>query len=179
MEENKYTFGKIYKITNDIDNQIYIGSTCKKLKKRFESHISDFNAHRNKGMLLQQHMVNIGKEHFDIELIEDYECKCKDALLIRERYWIETLQSTLNINRPIRTEEEQREYQENYRNSHREYLNTMAHKYYHNNKIEIAKKTMLQRIVCECGIEVRKNNLIRHRKSKTHTNLLLTKNPLT
>ena len=33
-----YTKGKIYKITNDFNNDIYVGSTCDTLVKRFSNH---------------------------------------------------------------------------------------------------------------------------------------------
>jgi predicted GIY-YIG superfamily endonuclease len=33
-----FTKAKIYKITNDYNNEVYIGSTCNKLNKRFSQH---------------------------------------------------------------------------------------------------------------------------------------------
>ncbi len=36
-----FSKGKIYKVTNDYNNDIYIGSTCDTLKSRFRKHKSE------------------------------------------------------------------------------------------------------------------------------------------
>jgi predicted GIY-YIG superfamily endonuclease len=43
----RYDNGKIYRITNNIDNMIYIGSTCLPLRKRLYSHKKE--QHSRKG----------------------------------------------------------------------------------------------------------------------------------
>nr|DAN84845.1 MAG TPA: intron associated endonuclease [Caudoviricetes sp.] len=59
----------IYKITNDINNKIYIGQTNKPAKKRFQRHIQDAVSNR-----LDTHLARAirkyGKEHFHIEVID-------------------------------------------------------------------------------------------------------------
>ena len=35
---NRYTNGKIYQITNNLNDMIYIGSTCLPLRKRWYNH---------------------------------------------------------------------------------------------------------------------------------------------
>jgi len=57
----------IYKVTNNIDNKIYIGSTSKTLVERFKEHL--YNATRNYTIKLHIHMRQLGFEHFNIELI--------------------------------------------------------------------------------------------------------------
>ena len=39
---NKYSNGKIYKITNNINNECYIGSTITDLNKRMAEHIAHY-----------------------------------------------------------------------------------------------------------------------------------------
>jgi hypothetical protein len=38
---NKYHNGKIYKLVNDVDDKVYIGSTCQPLYKRLYEHKND------------------------------------------------------------------------------------------------------------------------------------------
>jgi len=57
----------IYKITNNINNKIYIGSTSKTLVKRFKEHL--YNAIFNTSIKLYIHMRNLRFENFNIELI--------------------------------------------------------------------------------------------------------------
>ena len=39
---NKYANGKIYKITNNINNECYVGSTIKELRIRMFAHIANY-----------------------------------------------------------------------------------------------------------------------------------------
>lgn len=82
---------KIYKITNLINNKIYVGYTKKSLEKRFEQHCSLKNLKINK-MPIKQAIQKYGKENFKIELLEESE---DDDYIhnIREAYWIEKLEA--------------------------------------------------------------------------------------
>jgi group I intron endonuclease len=74
--------GIIYKITNLINEKMYIGATTRSLKERFKGH--RFDANRNKtNMLIHEAMRNFGCENFKCELIE-----YTDDLEARERFWI-------------------------------------------------------------------------------------------
>ncbi len=42
-----YSQAKIYKITNDYNDDVYVGSTCDTLVKRFSYHKSDASHKRN------------------------------------------------------------------------------------------------------------------------------------
>ena len=44
MNYNRYNNGKIYQIINNIDDMVYIGSTCLPLRKRFYNHKKDYHA---------------------------------------------------------------------------------------------------------------------------------------
>lgn len=82
----KLIFGYIYKITNLVNNKIYIGQTIHTLKYRFNQHIN-----QNKCTKLHNAIVKYGKENFIIEEIE----KVPQSLLDeREIYWIDFYAST-------------------------------------------------------------------------------------
>lgn len=74
--------GYIYKITNKINNKVYIGQTKRDIKVRFWQHKTDSN---KKDFVLYKAMRKYGKDNFYIEIIE----KCENDLLNRqEKYWI-------------------------------------------------------------------------------------------
>lgn len=81
----------IYKITNDINNKIYIGKTEYTENIRFQQHIRDSKKDRCKNRPLYRAMNKYGVEHFNIEKIED--CENDDIACGREQYWIETLRT--------------------------------------------------------------------------------------
>lgn len=81
----------IYKITNDINNKIYIGQTTYSLNERLSQHISDSKKEHRRHRPLYKAINKYGIEHFNIELIEE-----TDNSLERERYWIEYFGSFKN-----------------------------------------------------------------------------------
>ena len=84
-----YKNGKIYKIWNDVNDKVYVGSTTRGLSERMRSHMNKRKCKSH--YLLYVGMDNIGVEHFKIELIEDFSCELKNELLRREGYWIRKL----------------------------------------------------------------------------------------
>lgn len=78
--------GKIYCITNNINNKKYVGKTLSSLEERFEQHIADrihYN-HRPLYMAMNKYGVN----NFSIALLEEVDYT---KLNEREQYWIKTL----------------------------------------------------------------------------------------
>ena len=71
-----YSKGKIYKIIDTTNGDIYIGSTAKTLKRRFQVH----------GMFK---LYDKKKEDCEIILIEDYPCDSRAQLEEREQYHID------------------------------------------------------------------------------------------
>lgn len=74
----------IYKITNDINNKLYIGKTQFDLNKRFEEHCHDAFSRTKEHRPLYSAMRKYGIEHFHIELVEETNNPNE-----RETYWIE------------------------------------------------------------------------------------------
>lgn len=128
---NKYHTGKIYKLVNTVDDDIYVGSTHHPLTVRLSLHKYHGKIKSSK---VYQHFNSIGLHNIRIELIEDYPCTCRKELEDRERYWIETLKPTLNKNIPSRTKEEMREIKRRisqvYNEAHREHINARMKELY-------------------------------------------------
>lgn len=82
--------GYIYKITNDINDKIYIGKTEFNIEKRFQEHIKD-SEKLYKNRPLYNAMNKYGIEHFKIELIEE-----TNNTEEREKYWISYYNSYSN-----------------------------------------------------------------------------------
>ena len=76
---------RIYKITNDINNKVYVGKTTESLQERFRQHKSDAKKKNLEKRPLYDAINKYGEEHFPISLVEE----CDDSILNeREQYWI-------------------------------------------------------------------------------------------
>lgn len=82
----------IYKITNKVNNKMYVGQTIRDLKDRYEGHL--YRAFiNNSNTKLYNAMRKYGKENFEIEIIDN----CSDSKLNeRETYWINKLDTYNN-----------------------------------------------------------------------------------
>lgn len=94
-------------------------------------------------------MNEIDWENVDIILIEEYSCDNKDQLERRERYWIDTLNPTLNKAIPTRTNKEWYEQNKDVINEkkreYREQNPDKTKEYYQKNKEDIREKGMQYR----------------------------------
>ena len=85
--------GFIYKISNNINNKVYIGKTLSSLEKRFKEHIYDCERRKMEKRPLYHAMCKYGVENFYIELVEEVSI---DILSERECYWIKHYDSYNN-----------------------------------------------------------------------------------
>jgi len=76
----------IYKITNDLNNKIYIGKTNFSIDRRWKEHCKDRKRRNYENRPLYRAMNKYGIEHFHIEPLE--ECTIEQASE-REIFWIE------------------------------------------------------------------------------------------
>ena len=107
---------KIYKIVDNTNDNIYIGSTCKTLQRRLSYHKSNYKRFL-KGLCNNVRSFGILKNNnYKIELLENCNIKTKDELTARERFFIENNEC---VNRciPGRTD---KEYKKQYYNLNRE-----------------------------------------------------------
>ena len=84
--------GYIYKITNQINNKIYIGKTVKSIERRFWEHKN--NAHKNVNLPLYKAINKYGEDNFNIEIVETVENN--NCLNEREIYWINYFNSYID-----------------------------------------------------------------------------------
>jgi len=148
--ENKYSRGKIYKITSLQTDEIYIGSTCQPyITNRFAGHTKDYRLYKNGGKAKYMSSFKMLEyEDADVELIELYPCTCKAELHTREKYWIKNSPNCCNHNIPTRTQKEYREdnkeiiaqKQKQYNESNKEDILKQKRIYYEANKEVIAEK---------------------------------------
>lgn len=85
--------GYIYKISNNIDDRVYIGSTIN-LNKRWNEHRKDLSNNRHQNIHLQRFANKYGLDSlkFDIlELVDD------NIILVREQYHIDNTKHLFNI----------------------------------------------------------------------------------
>ena len=91
-----YQEGKIYKIYNTLNDDIYVGSTTQKLCERMRDHR---NVHKSKfhfNYPIYKTFREHGVENFFIELIEKRPCNDKDELRNTEGNYIRLLKPSLN-----------------------------------------------------------------------------------
>ena len=93
---NRYANGKVYKLINDVDDEIYIGSTCMPLSKRLYDHKKA--AIRYPDRNVYAHLANVGWCNVRIILIETVHAFSREQLIMREQHYIDLLRPKLNRN---------------------------------------------------------------------------------
>ena len=170
---DKYENGKIYKIVDNTNNNIYIGHTTEKyLSKRLQHHLYQYKYWKEGKKKYTSSFKIFENNDYRIELLEN--CNCKDVyeLKNRERYYIEN-NDCINHNVPNRTH---KEYQQQVYKKQKS-INDKAYRE-RQGEILLEKKRQFdnEKITCECGCEVNRGNLLRHKKSKKHIDLMNQKN---
>jgi group I intron endonuclease len=79
----------IYKVTNSINDKIYVGKTTKSLEERMKHHF----CHKKSNTVFHRAINKYGKESFKYEVLE--RCKIAEELSEREKYWIKYYNSIL------------------------------------------------------------------------------------
>lgn len=77
--------GYIYKISNNVNDKVYIGKTLYDINKRFAEHKSDCKRRRCEKRPLYSAMNKYGVDCFSIQLVEEVD---SSELSEREQYWI-------------------------------------------------------------------------------------------
>ena len=129
-----YTKGKIYSIRSHHTDDIYIGSTCRTLCQRLATHRYSLNSveRGNKNKSLTSHPLLKLDDHY-IELIENCPCNSKEELLQREGYYIRSMKC-LNKKMPYRSEQEKKEYHQQWSEENKEHLKEYKKKWVEDNK---------------------------------------------
>ena len=167
-KQKDYSKGKIYKLIDNTNGDIYIGSTVRTLKDRLREHRCKNNS------CISKRIINNG--NYIIELIKNYPCNNVDELEKEESKYIK-IQDCINIQIPTRTKNEWSKDNYAKNEDRRCYVKDYNQTYYNKNKTYYAdyaknNANRTKKVVCECGCEVRQDNLIRHRKSNKHKKLI-------
>lgn len=85
----------IYKITNLINQKMYIGKTSISIQKRFKEHIFDSKKEKEKSRPLYRAFNKYGIDNFKIEIIENNLSDEEECL--RERFWITYFQTYIGF----------------------------------------------------------------------------------
>ena len=136
-----YQEGKIYKIYNTINDDIYVGSTTRKLSERMAEHRRLINS-RYIQFPIYKAFREHGVDNFFIELIEKCPCNDKEELHKKEGEYIRGLKPSLNIQIAGRTTKEwlednrehMKEHTKLWRETNKEHIKEVKKQYRENNK---------------------------------------------
>ena len=178
----KYQKGKIYKLTCSENDLVYYGSTINKLKLRLQKHKSDYKSYL-KGKSAYITSFEIMKyASTKIELVEEISCDTKKELLARERHYIEN-NTCVNKVIPGRTYKEYKkdnreeinkknnEYMKEYMKKNKKEKREYDIKYQQKNKQKIRERKK-EKLQCDCGREITKQHIPRHKKTNIHITTL-------
>jgi hypothetical protein len=135
----RYNNGKIYKIINNFNDMVYIGSTCLPLRKRIFNHKKEQRAGRSPNRHLFQLVSEAenGWDDFQIVLIESCPCTNKDELLRHEehhraQFVAVTPELCLNMCRAYATHADKllqkKESRQRNTSAHTDYMRSYAHR---------------------------------------------------
>ena len=136
MVENKYQYGKIYKIVDAGYNRCYIGSTYQLLSNRIADHRKQYKlflaGKKVNKITVQQIFEEYGLDNCKIELIEQYPCNSKEELLKQEGFHIKN-NECVNKHIPGRSKLE-------YRMDRKDYISQRSKKYREQNLDSLREK---------------------------------------
>ena len=178
-----YSKGFIYKLCcKDVNvKEIYVGSSIN-MKARKTNHKTDCNNINSRiynSTVYKYIRENGGFDNWSMIHIKDYPCNSKRELEAEEDKIMRELNATLNTNKPIYDIQKRKEYIKKYKEENKEKIKIQKKKddkkYYEKNKEEINKKKREKssiKIICECGLTIRKDSMNKHLKRKLHLKLL-------
>ena len=156
----------IYKfVCKDLSvKDLYVGHTTnwRQRKSMHNHHCNNSNSKKYNLKVYKTIRENGNWNNWDMIEIEKYPCNDDQTARSRERYWYEQLYTSMNTNRPLRTEEDEKQYQQNrdrteylslseviehkkeynkkYREKNKKKLKEKNKEYYQNNKEQISEK---------------------------------------
>lgn len=170
-----YKNGKIYRLVYG-DKQ-YVGSTTQPLYKRRHEHKLAWqrgDTRTTSSILFEEAHKDNGE--VEIVLIEEFPCTNRDQLRQRERHWFENIEGgCINKRIPITTSQEHKEKNRKrntkYREANRQNIRQRHKKWEQENKTKIKTKRS-EKITCECGVEITRGCMSKHKKRKIHQDFL-------
>ena len=146
----------MYKIIskNNLISDTYIGHTTNIERRRKHHYENVIYPNPRKDYSVYKFIrENGGWENFDLLIIEEYPCNNCDEARLRERYWYDILNPSLNSRKPISSK---KEYCALNKDNKREY------------DIERRKQV----IICECGNKIQLARKAEHLKNNHKTRII-------
>ena len=84
---NKYHNSKIYKLSDNTGEKIYIGSTIQTLQQRLQGHKSSAKSCKDGYGCGSKQIIDGGD--YKIDLLEEFSCENKKELCIKEQYYLD------------------------------------------------------------------------------------------
>jgi hypothetical protein len=135
---NKYKNGKIYKLIDNTNGNIYIGSTIQTLKRRLQKHVADYNGVLNGWKKTACASYNIIKnDNYKIELIVNYPCNNNTELCIKEQEYID-MYKCINITKAYI---DKKKYSEEWRKNNKQLIKHFNKEYQKNNRDKLIIKS--------------------------------------
>ena len=180
----------------------YVGSTTDFIRRKNRHKLNSKRNNSESELYVHDVIRNNGGwENWEMIEIEKYIASDHNDALKKERFWLEELKATLNKARPTITKEEKeeykkkwddinkdkkKEYDKEYRKDNRVKKSELAKEYYEKNKEQIKsnvteykennidkiKEYQKKKITCDCGCLIYRNNILRHKKTDKHLQLI-------
>lgn len=171
--------GRIYKIIHTQSDLMYIGSTTKSLKCRWQGHKNGYNTwdKSKKCVSIYDHFKSHGIDNFQIELIKEYEVVDRAHLRAYEQIWMNKFKSravnkyhALDLKPVSRNNQITRNRE--YRQTHKDISKAYMKQYYQENKEKFVKTI----IDCGCGGVYSNSSRSRHNITHKHEKWLASLN---
>lgn len=136
----------IYIIKSSVCNDVYIGSTKRDIRSRFNEHLYQFRI--KKGNCSVNRIIEKGIEYLSQELLEEVNTDNRYELLKRERWWIQETPNVVNHVIPLRNREEA--------------------SIVYNERNKERRRAITQPTKCECGFTYYYGRKENHEQTKRH-----------
>ena len=189
-----YYFYKI--VCDDLPDYVYVGSTMAFTNRKYQHKIAceNINSQKHNYKIYQTIRANGGWDNWKMICIHQQDVENKRmAEKIEEDFRLE-LKANMNTYRAFTTEEDKKEYLKEYRENNKEKIKEQVKEYCkeyrENNKEKIKEQVKeygkewrennrehirqhaCEKITCDCGCQIRRCNLARHKKSNRHIKLM-------
>ena len=134
----EYVNSKIYKIVCNTSKLVYIGSTTEPtLARRLAGHVSSYKFYLKGKRNFVSSFEILENNNFEITLLENVNCNCRDELRKKEREYIE-INTCVNRNIPSRKQDQ--DYFKKYYEDNKEYKREYARMYARLKAIDVKEK---------------------------------------
>ena len=149
---NKYHNSKIYKLTDNTNQNIYIGSTIQTLQQRLQGHKSSARSSKEGYGCASKQIIDNGD--YKIELLEEFQCETKTELCQKEQEYLDKYNNQgVNLVNKVKSHSSPED---------------IKVRYLKNRDIILVKKKEYDSVYhkCECGGGYSMSHRARHMKSK-------------